>query len=415
MIAGVLGLIVKGKSEMAHERINWERFQQFPAWVKFERQMEGNELTDGTRRQYRKIIAQYLLASNKNPGSIIGNIKKLQGDAQIETMKNLFSDFHSIYKGKGSRPVYDSAMREFLRGNNISFDWKLIPRPRKKEIRERNALSKEDIERLLGNCDLREKSIILLKATTGARVHSISNIKVSDIDFDLQKILMEPKTSLVTHKYRTFTTRETLETLKDYLALTNPNPEKPIFNIDKRHIWRLIHDKMREVGIIDGEKKGEYKFTLMSFRRFFRNICEKVKLAGFGEALLGHNSKLSEIYLRLPDQEAYELYKRELEPLLTFNPNFLSRTDEKKLEEQINKEKEGYLRAVLHGREFQEEVKDWIKTKLSPTTQVKEVFYDVLTGSNTIILDIKGYLDNNESFHEFQGKIIKKLSSSFLT
>jgi integrase len=232
--------------------------------------------------------------------------------------------------------------------------------PENTKIVQDRIYSREEIRTLLESCRPREKAIILLLISTGARVGALPTLKVKHLtrlNDGRYKVLLYA--GAIGEEVITFLTLEASQALERYFkerrisgeeitpdspVIRNADNHKPLSNYGIRNVIQLLTVKsgLRKVG--DG--KRQEVMLLHNFRKL--NNTELVR-AGVKqiviELLLGHSVGLQRNYLRLSDDELYaEFLKAE---------QGLTISEESALRGQLEK-------AVVD-RETVDELKDRIK------------------------------------------------------
>lgn len=256
-----------------------------------------------------------------------------------------------------------------------------------KAVKDR-AYTKEEIQKIIENCDIKLKVVISLMASTGCRVGAIPKLKISDLKYieehKLHQIIYYIGT---TDEYYSFTTPECSKYIKEYLEyrarsgenLTNNSPLiRDTFEINDlprikspRHLTKhaLVY-YIRTIAIKAGlrknvapiiidreeeeeEKEEESTSKKKDHRKSGRNIVAlnhgfrkfvhtKMTLAKVDieirEILLGHSIGLSDAYYRPTSEQCLEEYLKVIDDLTINDENRLSRKVQE-LQEQDNYQK----------------------------------------------------------------------------
>ncbi len=288
----------------------------------FLKNLERKELAESTKAQYTRQLENYFKGKGIDSDALIQNLK--DSDDLILSVQNLIDDYRAFYGKTTGRTfrMHLSAMKEFIRANRINVDWKAIVVPQAKPVRERSTPTKEEILKLLDVCGIREKTAVLIMASSGVRITGLVSLRTEDIDFETGLMKVTPKTSASDVKYRTLMSREALDTLKEYLEIQGRR--EWVFegfngdHIDRSQIWRTLNDAMKTAGLIKKEgtnHNGGYRLTPHSFRRFFKGQAVEAKAdRDLVEVLLGHTGKnVGTIYLTAPDEQLVRLYREQIE------------------------------------------------------------------------------------------------------
>lgn len=239
-----------------------------------------------------------------------------------------------------------------------------LPKP---VIRHKEAISKEEIRKILLKCsNIKLKTYLMLLASTGMRATEALALRHKDFDFDeennnnnirqafvrirgevtktrtdryvfLTREMMEQCKAWTDFKYRrrritrVTNTSATSNNLSDkavsYWLEPKPNPDDLFFAIPrkrKRSSLRGLYVHMNEnfantldrIGFDKREDDNESRreITFHSFRRFVKTTISDLGYQDFSEWFIGHAGST---YWRKKDSEKEELF-RKIEPYLTF-------------------------------------------------------------------------------------------------
>jgi len=252
---------------------------------------------------------------------------------RIVTVKNFF-EYHDV----------DISPRKF----------KLKVKLPKVIMKQKEALSKEDIIEILNVCDnIRLRTYVMLLASTGMRAVEALSIRIKDLDFDSNpaKVFVRGEYTKTRVDRTIFLTEEVTQQLKSWLdykyrtrrvcyqdkrngklVTEYRTPEKKDFVL----VFAVSQDKKRpnpgylydDLGISfgktldrmnrgdreDGSNGRRRQITLHSFRRFVKTTISDLGYSDFSEWFIGHSGST---YWRKKESEKAELFKK-IEPYLTF-------------------------------------------------------------------------------------------------
>jgi integrase len=265
---------------------------------------------------------------------------------------------------KNNSNLSNSAFRDkiitaktFLEFNDIEISpkkFKLKVRYPKTVLRNKEAIDKEDIIKILNGCsDLRLKTYVMLLASTGLRATEALSIRIKDLipgsnDFPSKLIIRGEYTKTKVDRY-VFLTREMEHQIKIWLdyksrrrrichldketgksiseyRIHEAKPQDLIFYItqkDKPRLDSLYHNfaitfsnMLDRIGMGEREDGNEIrrKITLHSFRRFTKSTISDLGYSDYSEWFIGHSGST---YWRKKDNEKAEIFLK-IEPYLTF-------------------------------------------------------------------------------------------------
>ena len=231
-------------------------------------------------------------------------------------------------------------------------------------INNDRAYTKEEINKLLGFCDIKLKAVVLLLASTGMRIGALSTMLKSHLiekgDCYLIKVYNGIKGK---GQYSTYCTPEARKAVEDYFQLREQygeklTPNSPLFRDDfntgfktpgsaRNDVKPLSYDALRmdiyqhliKSGLrqVDHTTINSRKEVMMShgFRKFYKTHAEQVMKPINVEITMGHNIGLSSCYYKPTEKEVMEDYLKAI-PYLTINPNQELLKQVKELKEEKN-------------------------------------------------------------------------------
>jgi integrase len=266
---------------------------------------------------------------------------------------------------KSNSNLSNSAFRDkiittktFLEYNDIEISpkkFKLKVRYPKSVLRNKEAIDKEDIIKILNGCsDLRLKTYVMLLASTGLRATEALSIRIKDLIIDSNddipsKVIIRgdyTKTKVDRYIFLTKEMRQQVKIWLDYKSrkrrichidketgksisqyrIPETKPQDLIFSINQKdnprfdsiyhnfaHIFANMLDR---IGMGEREDGNETRreITLHSFRRFVKTTISDLGYADYSEWFIGHSGST---YWRKKDSEKAEIFKK-IEPYLTF-------------------------------------------------------------------------------------------------
>ena len=279
-------------------------------------------------------------------------------------------------------------VKTFLEFNDIEISprkFKLKVRYPKIVLRQKEAIDKEDIIKILNGCsDLRLKTYVMLLANTGLRATEALSCRLKDLDLEANppKLRIRGEFTKTKVERYVFLTNELVQQLKIFIEYkyrkrrvcyidnnsTKQNekkktiteyriPEKnfndlifSVYKIDKSKPESLYHNlissfekTLDRIGMGSREydkNNSRRKITLHSLRRFTKSTISDLGFQDYSEWYIGHSGST---YWRKKDYEKSEIFKK-IQPYLTFlNITQLNRQGadlEAKLEELQTKNQE---------------------------------------------------------------------------
>ena len=303
------------------------------SWLNFVRSLNSK----ATLKGYTHDVMKYMeFLKVENPDELLKGTQELlenQVLGYIEHRKKEGASSYSIRRAC-------SSIKKFYDRNRKILSWPFVLGSigKTKKRQKDKAYTREQIEKLLDNADLREKSIILLYSSSGIRKGSIPLLTIGDLTpidkYGLYKITVYQG---YTEEYFTFCTPESRKALDAYFdyrkrsgeTLTDKSPviremfdktdadkvKRPI-PIAESTIYGIIHDLAEKAGlrkrikIKKGQKLGSVRHDsklLHGFRKWFDTQTSN---AGMNllwvEMLQGHDIKLKDSYYRPTDQQLLE-------------------------------------------------------------------------------------------------------------
>jgi len=288
--------------------------------------------SDETRKKYSTYFKKYLELQGLNDPLSENNHKLIERDIInfIIEMKNKKMSYSAIAN-------YTSAALAFYKINDVILNVSKIGKfmPEQKRVRKDRAYTHEEISKLLEVADERMRVIILLLASTGMRVGSISSLVIRNVDDKKITIYENEK-----EEYFSFITTECKKAIASYIDMRSRYGEKIEDNsylIREQFNTRLMTAKPRPLKtitiltkLIDLANRCGIRHKGVpiahGFRKFFTTqlINSKVN-PEIREMLLGHKIGLASAYYRPTVEEMYDEYSKAIDNLTIDPANRLQR------------------------------------------------------------------------------------------
>jgi len=248
-------------------------------------------------------------------------------------------------KGKGYSTIhnYISAILAFYKINDVILNISKINKfvPENRRVRNDRAFTHEEISKLLDAADERMKVVILILASSGVRLGSLSSLRIKHLQN--RKLLVYENDR---EEYFTFISSECQKAIDSYLDMRSRYGEKinnesflireqfdirdPFqakkprqVNIDTIR-WKLI-DLEKRAGVRSKDVKAAH-----GFRKFFTTQLVNSKLnPEIREMLLGHKIGLASAYYRPTEEEMSDEYMKAVNNLTINEENRLKMKIEK--------------------------------------------------------------------------------------
>lgn len=260
---------------------------------------------------------------------------------------------------------YISAVKEYFLRNDIQFNELQLRDIRNKSPKgrtrtEEDDLTKEVIQQILEYTDVRGRALFLTLISTGMRIGECLQLNIQDIDLKNSVITIKATITKTKEPRYTFLNKEAMNALNAYMQVRGRYMETT-FKRGGRVVERKEAYKNRlfpfsdtvalQIFSIALQKAGLESFSssvrrrtfhIHMFRKYFRSQLAVGCPADMVEALMGHNSYLSNSYRRYNKAQMFEHYQK-AEHLLYINEvdiNKLESKYEQKLEISKNDQQE---------------------------------------------------------------------------
>ena len=317
-------------------------------------------LSESTKPNYIKGIEEYLTFVNLTPTEIIS--KRMHDTVSLDLLEKTFFENnwreYKTYLENEKRHLKDGAIHNKLKiassffsrnGSSLDLhqgDW--TPNTKQKPI-SKFEVTKEDIKRMYGHANLRDKCLLLILAQSGFSETDISELKIEDIKglYDMavneHYYFVKPRDK-TTHVQATCLSYEFLHDLRALLEergkptqgyiFTSQTKEKDIANIDSRR----INETMKNLAIKTfGEEKAK-QFKTKAFRSFFNACLGGVldKNSEIKDLMMGHSRGGARDNYSFFKETVVDAYSKIFDKYMSIN-GLQSREDYKNLKEDMNK------------------------------------------------------------------------------
>ncbi|MDX1958330.1 MAG: tyrosine-type recombinase/integrase [Leptospiraceae bacterium] len=187
-----------------------------------------------------------------------------------------------------------------------------FPKTKKKTVKNLNPVETTTVLEFQGTKDktleIRDKAIVELLYSTGARVSEIVNAKLKNLSSDYKELKVLGKRS----KERiVYLGTEAVEYLKEYLSLRLESTHEEIFlnhngsPITERGIFYALDERRKQMGF--SKKLNPHKFR----HTFASDLLNEGADIRYVQELLGHkNLKTTSIYLSITQERLKEIYRK---------------------------------------------------------------------------------------------------------
>jgi integrase len=300
--------------------------------------------SDKTRKQYKRCLVKFMRFASITE---VDNLLVLAGDPKALQQKII--DYVSYLKARRLSAVtislYLAAVVHFYSMNDVTLNRRRIGRfiPQKIRYNRDRAYTREEISKLLEFCDLRNRAIVLLFASTGMRVGAVPGLNLEHLSkvevYNLYQITVYAGYE---EEYICFCTPEAAKAIDEYLSYRERAgealiPGSPLFReqfdvsdleqirkkakrITEDVIDRVLANKLTIYGIMpieqlkEGEegKGGKKRKAVMrthGFRKFVDTTMINHKLnSTIRKMLLGQSTELDESYYRPQPDDLLQEY-----------------------------------------------------------------------------------------------------------
>ena len=348
--------------------------------------------SDQTREQYKRCLVRFMRFLNITD---IDNLMALAVTGQdSRALQQKIIDYVGFLKqerklGANAINLYLSPIMHFYAMNDITLNRKKIGRYVPENIRKHTdrTYTREEITRLLEFCDLRDRSIVLLFASTGIRIGGIPDLRLEHLT-KIEKYSLYQITVYQGHseEYITFCTPECRNAIDNYLNYRERcgeilTPKSPLFReqfdvndleqirkkaktIVENTITKMLGKKLHLAGIIqieqlkegeDPTKKRKAVMRSHGFRKFVNTTMINCRIdSSIRNKLLGHSIALDKSYWRPQVNDLLQEYLKCVDAL-TINEEFRLRRENEML--KVRKDDMEHMKEELQRhRAFRSEI-----------------------------------------------------------
>lgn len=354
-----------------------------------------------THEQYKRVFNEYTNTIGMTPKQIITDYENAdRNNISERTIKRkhakLIQHYIMTLQNRGltttSIKVMIGAVTSFYKYNDLSLGH--IPQPRTGIVYHNKDITKDEINLIMANSNIREKAFFATMTQSGLRPHTIKQLKIKHVEKILEENTPTPCKITVPKQiekgqygngHPSFIGEEATKHIKAYLATkTNLTPDNLLFSahnnqktpINTKNMSRAFREtakKLNETGAIKYKiRKGKpSELRLYNLRKYFRKMANQM---GFEHVnyLMNHTTRGSDSNYTPKDDEWYrELYKNEAMPHLQLDTATPTETTQiiKTLEEKHQKEIEELNK---QHREEMETANTMLLIMIAPTIEEKE-------------------------------------------
>jgi integrase len=256
-------------------------------------------LTEG---QYRRHLSMFCVFAQKTPSEILKDYElmeeKLFKHKYSQLVKAWLASFPEDY-AQGTTINMLAAAKSYFKYNDLPLGF--MPSHIKVTYHNRPIL-KEEIQKILGQADPRERAFFSFMAQSGLRPDTICKLKVKDLE-SLDKIpcrvtVDEENTKGAYSKYFTFIGEDTVSYLKAYwntrgalapdsFLFAAKDGKSPLHRSVPSHKFASIADRLRKTHALEFEKKKRSPIRLYVLRKYFRDKAGNAN-GDFANFWMGH-------------------------------------------------------------------------------------------------------------------------------
>lgn len=215
--------------------------------------------------------------------------------------------------------AWAASIRKFFLANGIEL--KRTVQIKIYNIHEDTLPSKDDLKKVLSNCNLRAKTIIVLLASSGLRVGELRNLRISDVDINSEPGVVRIKglTAKERKSRTTFFSNEAKQFLQTYMEHRKNNghqltEESFLFTTNDgtqmsyQNLQFILNNVFKKVSKKEGKRYGLHAHSL---RKFFKTQLIAAGVPGpIVDRLSGHARYLAREYELYTEDQLKEWYTK---------------------------------------------------------------------------------------------------------
>lgn len=271
----------------------------------------------------------------KGLNSFIETMKIENLDILIDELKNSKKDPDEVYKEYvlklANREVapktvgaWASSVKKLFAANGI--DLKRNVSIKIYNMHEDVLPAKDDLKKILSECGVRTKTIILLLSSSGLRVGELRELKLSDVDMisNPVKITIKGATAKERKSRITFISKEAKDSLNSYLEKRkgkgeNITPDSSLITtsggvkMSYQNLQFILNNAFKKVSKKEGKR---YKLHAHSLRKWFKTQMISAGVPGpIVDRLVGHSRYLASEYELYTEEQLKDWYMKGMENL----------------------------------------------------------------------------------------------------
>jgi len=279
---------------------------------------KGKRITDDEKLKFETYAERYFLETHDHSQDLIQ-----------------FANFCSKKYAPTTGNYYHTAVKEFFIFNDVELSRKQ-ERNLKNKIKRGNPISKEEtldremIRKLLNNCDLKVKTLILFIISSGVRISEVLDLDLSDVKIskDNSHGVVTIRESKNNHPRITFINREAVEVLNQWIdqreeylkyiikkskgrfRVKTPSKDSRLFPVTKNSAEKNIKTALKKADLFEVDRDtGRATIHYHLFRKFF---VTQLSYSGipdkYIEFFVGHLDVLDRTYNKPSIEKLLEVY-----------------------------------------------------------------------------------------------------------
>jgi integrase/recombinase XerC/integrase/recombinase XerD len=313
-----------------------------------------------TKRNYKAALKKFTEAILPSSESLESGIDTYfsrimkNGQFDLEMVETDILTFSNSLNGAPPKTwrVYISAAKMFLSENKVDLSvgfWKRLSRRRKghRALTIDKIPSREELVRIVSECPLSGKSIILLLASSGMRIGECLRLRFKDFDFEHRTIQIPGQFTKSGDSRTVFYSQECADVLKEYLDRHEEFLQRSInrsrfakvkddrvFPMTVQNVYEIWWRALNRTKLNGRDSTtNRNKLHPHVLRKFFRTMLGPVLPVDVIEALMGHEGYLADVYRKYSIEQLAEFYKQGEQVLTVFTESG-SRLRLSKIEEE---------------------------------------------------------------------------------